>query len=279
MESVSARLAKTAALHAGWTAENLLPRRRLLASNAHFRDLHRGKRCFILGSGKSIVEQDLKPLHGELVITQNNFHVHADIATIAPAYHCVVPMFHPPKYAPDWLEWFRSMDERMPKTTHLFAGLNSRALLEKNGLFDGRRHYVRHGLSSLYLRRAAVDLTRVVMEITTALTQCLELAIFLGCTKIYLLGFDMTQLCEGRDRDWGRFYGTSPVTRNEAESAFDDDFDWDGDNYYHFWKMWRGFALLRSTAEARGSEIVNATRGGLLNCFRRERYEDLIAGP
>jgi len=133
-------------------------------------------------------------------------------------------------------------------------------------------------LSTLYLRHAAYDLTRTVMEIGTALTMCLELALFLGFAKVYLLGFDMTQLCEGRDGQFGRFYGMSPVTRNDAEQKLEDDFEWGDGSYYHFWKMWHGFVLLREAAERRNIEIVNATRGGLLKCFRRGRYEDIVGG-
>lgn len=270
------RLAMEAAVHTKWASVNFMPRRRVLAANERFRNLHRGRRCFILGSGKSILDQDLKLLRGDIVITQNNFHAHEDVGVFAPAYHCVVPMYQPPSYASDWVSWFRAMEARLPKTTQLFAGLTSRALLEQQRFFEGRRHYIRAALSSLYLRNAAYDLTRVVMEIGTALTMCLEVALFMGFSRICLLGFDLSQLCEGRDRDWGRFYGTSPVTRNDAERRFEDDYDWNGENYYQFWKMWRGFVLLRTAAEKRDIQIINATRGGLLNCFHRERYEDIV---
>ena len=62
----------------------------LLKRNTKFKDIHKGQRCFILGSGPSIVKQDLKKLQGEIVITQNNFHVHEDISIINPRYHCVI---------------------------------------------------------------------------------------------------------------------------------------------------------------------------------------------
>ena len=273
------KLVSAAVDHARSMAENLVRRDDpLLRGNERFRDIHRGQRCFILGSGKSILQNDLKLLSGEIVITQNNFHMHEDVDVFAPAYHCVVPMYQPPAYASDWAEWFRSMQERLPSGTQLFAGVGSRDVLEQPRLFEGRRHYVRVGLSPLYLRHAAYDLTRVMMEVGTALTMCLQLALFMSFAKVYLVGFDLSQLCEGQDRDWGRFYGTSPVTRNNAERKLDDDGDWNGDVYFHFWKMWRGFVLLREAAEKRGIEIINATRGGLLKCFHRQRYENIVGG-
>lgn len=270
------KTAGLAAYHALNRTRGLLSRPRALRENERFRNAHAGARCFILGSGRSILEQDLTRLAGEIVITQNSFHAHRDIAVIAPRYHCVVPMFHPPEYDKDWAQWFREMEERLPADTQLFAGLNAQALLDREGLFAGRKGYVQQGLEPLLLRRAPVDLTRRVMNIPTALTQCLTVALFLGCEKIYLLGFDLTQICEGNEKNWGRFYGSSPVTSNPAERAFEKQRLWDGEEWFQFWTIWRACALLRDEAARRGGEIVNATRGGLLDCFRRERYEDVI---
>lgn len=270
------KVATLGAFHAYNVARNLLPSSGPLRANRRFRNLHRGSRCFILGSGRSILEQDLTRLRGEIVMTQNSFHMHADIATIAPRYHCIVPMFQPPEYATDWLQWFREMQERLPDDTQIFAGLNSRPLFEKNGLFQGRAHYIRAGVEPLFVKRAPFDLTRRIMTIPTALTQCLTVALYLGFERIYLLGFDLSQMCEGHGKNWGRFYGSSPVTRNEAERSFERERDWDGENWFQYWNMWQSFAHLRDEATRQGSAIINATRGGLLDCFPRERYEDLV---
>jgi hypothetical protein len=114
------------------------------------------------------------------------------------------------------------------------------------------------------------------MTIQTALVMCLEVALFLGFSRIYLLGFDLSQVCEGREQDWGRFYGTSPITANLAERQIEDQNDRSGATWYHYWLMWISFNLLREEAGRRGSEIVNVGRGGFLNCFERERYEDVL---
>jgi hypothetical protein len=264
------------ASHAFRALQNLGPRNRVLARNEALRGAHRGERCFVLGSGGSILTQDLTLLRGERVITQNNFHVHEAISVIAPSYHCVVPMYQPPKYAPDWTVWFTSMQERLPQTTRLIAGLSSKALLEKHGFFRDRVHYLRQGLEPALLRRPPFDLTRNVMNIETALTQCLEAALFMEFAKIYLLGFDLSQVCEGRDREWGRFYGTSPVTQNAAERSVDELYMSSGMMWLQYWLMWRSFELLRQEGERRGVEIVNLTRGGLLTMFPRASYEEVI---
>jgi hypothetical protein len=270
------RLSLAVAGHAYRSLQNLLPRRKPLARNSELQGIHRGERCFILGSGRSIMNQDLKLLAGEIVMTQNNFHAHADIGIIAPRYHCVVQMYQPPKYAPDWVTWFTSMQNRLPTTTRLIAGDLSRELLDKHRLFENRVNYIHPGLSPLLLRHAAVDLTRNILDVPTALTQCLAVALYMGFSKIYLLGFDLSQMCEGRGSDYGRFYGLSPITSNQAERNFEDEDDISGNNWYTFWLMWVGFGLLRDEGLRLGSEIINATDGGMLSSFRREKYEDVI---
>jgi hypothetical protein len=260
-------------------AQDLGPRHRVLAGNERLRDTHRGERCFILGSGKSILQHDLAPLASEIVITQNHFHVHEQIRMLAPRYHCVIPMYQPPAYASDWVTFFGSMQERLPESTHFFVGLNSKKLIDAERFFQGRVSFVRQGRDPIFLRRPAYDLTRNIMNIQTALVMCLEVALFLGFSRIYLLGFDLSQICEGREQDWGRFYGTSPITASRAERQIEDQNDRSGETWYHYWLMWMGFNLLRQEAERRGSEIVNVGRGGLLTCFERQLYEDVLNLP
>jgi hypothetical protein len=187
-----------------------------------------------------------------------------------------VPMYQPPSSVPDWVTFFRSMEERLPATTQFFVGLNSRPVVEANGFFEGRVAYVEQGLSPLFLRRPAYDVTRYVMNIQTALVLCLEVALFLGFSQIYLLGFDLTQVCETRERQWGRFYGTSPITATDAEREIEEDTDRSGHTWYQHWLMWIGFNLMREEAERRGTEILNVGRGGLLNCFQRGTYESVV---
>src|SRR6185369_9642513 len=73
-------------VNAGMEIQNLFPDS-LLLQNKKFKNLHAGQRCFILGSGHSILTHDLTKLSNEIVITQNHFHSHKDISIIHPKYH------------------------------------------------------------------------------------------------------------------------------------------------------------------------------------------------
>ena len=61
----------------------------LVAKNSELKDIHKCKRCFILGNGPSIKKENLKPLKNEIVFALNNFYVHDDFAEIMGAARVV----------------------------------------------------------------------------------------------------------------------------------------------------------------------------------------------
>lgn len=249
----------------------------LLAANRKFLNCHQGERCFILGSGPSIKEQDMKLLAGRIVMTQNHFHAHEDIGIINPKYHVNVPKYQPQEYDGDWRAWLRSMDERLPDDTILFFGKNTKYLVDELNLFQGRACYLKFGGAFALRKRASVDITKRLMPVPTVLTQCLALAIYMGFSEIVLVGFDLDQIVLSmKDRSQVRFYGLSPITDNNAEVKIEDDAASSGYDWFYWWIIWRQCNLLKAEADRRGIRIVNATKGGLLNMFPRQNYEDVV---
>lgn len=248
----------------------------LLNRNARFHNLHRGERCFILGSGPSIREQAVEKLQGEIVMTQNHFHAHEQIRIINPAYHVVVPKYQPEEFDDDWISWLKSMDERLPGTTVLFFGKNTKYLVDRLAMFEGRAYYMSAGYSASVAINAPVDITRRIMWVPTVLTQCLAIAIYMGFGEIVLLGFDLDQVCRAADRTKVRFYGLSPIISNKAEVDVETSSGASGGDWLQMWAIWRQCNLLKKEAEKNRIKIINATSGGLLNVFERAPFEDLL---
>jgi len=163
----------------------------LLLQNKRFKNAHQGQRCFILGSGHSIMTQDLTRLKNDIVITQNHFHSHKDIQVINPTYHVVIPKFHPADYDKDWIAWIQDMEKKLPAKTTFFFGKNTKALIDVNTTLSSRSFYVNHGYHAICLRNARVDLTKRIMNMPTVITQCITTALYMGFKKIYLAGFDL----------------------------------------------------------------------------------------
>jgi hypothetical protein len=165
--------------------------KKLLGESKKLKDIHKGKRCFILGAGSSIKDQDIRKLAGEYVISVSNTYVHPDFSHIKPKYH-VLPYIlagHGSIYEESrFVSWLAEMDEKTLQAEMLFD-IGDRQLIEKNGLFRNRKiHWVN------YVKKDSrpvdpIDLAQVP-NIWSVSEIAITTAIYLGFDKIYLLGFD-----------------------------------------------------------------------------------------
>ena len=248
-----------------------------LKKNVELKDKYNNERIFILGSGSSILLYDLKVLSNEYVMTQNSFHMHNDISDINPTFHCVVPYYQSENEISVWVDYIADMKARMPDSLFIW-GLNTKALIDKyHEDISAKSYYVRTKYDLLTLKKAKVTISKTIMNIPTVLTQCLSVAIYLGFKEIYLLGFDLDQICHTNDRTFGRFYGMSKITdtkfEEDAEKNSDDETT---DGWYNWWLMNKQFFLIRDFADQNNISIVNGTKGGILSYFKREPIENIV---
>ena len=248
-----------------------------LKKNIELKDKYNNKRIFILGSGSSILLYDLKVLNSEYVMTQNSFHMHKDISYVDPNIHCVVPYYQSNKEISIWVDYIADMKARMPNSLFLW-GLNTKALIDKyHEDISEKSYYIRTKYNLLTLKTAKVNISKTIMTIPTVLTQCLTVAIYLGFKEIYLLGFDLDQICHTNDQTYGRFYGMSKITETEFEKYANQRLDVETtDGWYTWWLMNKQFFLIKHFADQNNISIVNGTQGGILSYFKREPIENII---
>ena len=248
-----------------------------LKKNVELKDKYNNERIFILGSGSSILLYDLKVLSNECVMTQNSFHMHNDISDINPTFHCVVPYYQSENEIRVWVDYIADMKAQMPDSLFIW-GLNTKSLIDKyhEDLRD-KSYYLRTRYNLLTLNKAKVNISKTIMNIPTVLTQCLSVAIYFGFKEIYLLGFDLDQICHTNDRTFGRFYGMSKITdtifEEDAEKNLDDETT---DGWYNWWLMNKQFFLIKLFADQNNINIINGTQGGILSYFKREPIENII---
>ncbi len=248
-----------------------------LKKNVELKDKYNNERIFILGSGSSILLYDLKVLNSEYVMTQNSFHMHKDISYVDPNIHCVVPYYQSNKEISIWVDYIADMKARMPNSLFLW-GLNTKALIDKyHEDISEKSYYIRTKYNLLTLKKAKVNISKTIMTIPTVLTQCLTVAIYLGFKEIYLLGFDLDQICHTNDQTYGRFYGMSKITETEFEKYANQRLDVETtDGWYTWWLMNKQFFLIKHFADQNNISIVNGTQGGILSYFKREPIENII---
>lgn len=165
--------------------------RKLLRELLTLRDRHSGQRCFILGAGSSIKQQDLAKLCGEVVLSVSNTFVHPQFGEFRPKYHFVPPIVasHGHLYPQQrFVEWLRDM-EVSTHDAEMFFHIGDRLWIEKEGLFSKRIvHWVDfHGWEGEAFD--TIDLADLP-AIWSVSELVISAAIYMGFGKIYLVGID-----------------------------------------------------------------------------------------
>ncbi|MEQ8786848.1 MAG: DUF115 domain-containing protein [Pirellulaceae bacterium] len=249
-------------------------RRRLVKENEALRDRHRGRRCFIIGNGPSLAQQDLAPLADDVTIVMNAFYRHPILKTgWRPTIHCMAE----PAAAyddPRLLQILRDCATGANAHLHVFP-IEVRDIVRQYDLLpDERVRYVDfRGTTDSYPSDRQPTLTDTLPYMTNTAHLSLVVAMHLGCSPIYLMGMDHDWLAhKGFDR---HFYAHQGI---ESESGS----LWDLDSYPYLELMessiraWRDYIWLRRIAEQSGFEILNASHGGFLDVFPRADYTKVV---
>lgn len=166
--------------------------RTLLADNVTLKDRHKGKRCFILGAGPTIKQQNISRLAGEMVISVSNTFVHPDYSLIRPSYHVLPPVMASHGQSmpvENFVNWFKAMEQGTGEA-EMFFHIGDRPMIQENGLFLSRAiHWIDYTAGwderlDLPLDLGALPPVWSVSEVA------ISVALYLGFDRIYLLGFD-----------------------------------------------------------------------------------------
>ena len=233
------------------------------------------RRCFVIGNGPSLKDVDLKPLANEYTIGANSFYKHPDARFIGLDYLCINDP-HFMKDEPRSVSWHRTIAEKLP-TTHLVLNETARPLVRAHQLYCGHEvYYVGWGLRTHRAASINLDLTRPLnIGMTTGSSVAIPLALSLGFREIYLIGFDCNWLA-GSSASY-HFYQTHEYFP-EFDSVGKDTrgFSYE-DEVRSVLLEFESHRLLREKAEAMGAQILNATKGGLLDVYERREFVECVS--
>lgn len=242
----------------------------ILKRNKALKNLHAGKRCFLIGNGPSINDQDLLLLRDEIKICFNGFYKHPHCKQIRPDYWMTAD--------PDI--WRKKEQFLLPilKAIELNE-IDVKLFLPRSGMCGVGEsrfldiHYFKYGKSG-YQKNKAIDFCKGIPSAQNVMLVGLMLAFYLGCNPIVLLGADHTWWSWSRQEYRGK----------ETPHFFKNDYSPISERY--------SYDLLQSTiyvqrfqylqlinyAQRRGFDIYNATPAGELDLFPRIEYESLFPG-
>lgn len=227
----------------------------------------KGKRCFVVCNGPSLRPEDLTKIYeaGDYSIGMNLIgRIYKDTPWRATFLSAREAKNFP---GPD--------NTKIPKETECEYILYRRIHYLRSFHTKGRPIYIRDNVSRDFLDHPVfgTDFLGTVPSIGTSTYLCLEFAVFLGFSEIYLIGCDMSYNVNlNRDgtisrNDAGKDYffkteAGDPVTTNQKPNAT--------------WEMEVAFNAAAKAAAENGYNIKNATRGGKLEFFPRVNFDDLF---
>ena len=243
------------------------------------RQRHAGQRCFIIGNGPSIKQQDLSRLGDEVTFVTNWFANHEDYDQIRPDYYCISSH----EVFGGWDAAEPSFDATMReaivsrqwRSHHFFPLLAREAMIGDPDFGQDRCHFLVFERPKTTIEARGTlnwDLTGCLDDGYTGITTfCIPLAVHMGFTEIVLLGCDCDYGIQSAKDPKAYFYDFAKhTTKTTSYNTLDRIWGPGG-------AIFQIYEIVRREAEAQGVRIVNATAGGLLEVFERVEYESLLS--
>jgi hypothetical protein len=233
-------------------------RRESIRRLAELKDIHKGKRAFIIGNGPSLKQTDLTKLKNEFTFGMNRIYLLFPELGFATTYFCSINDLVIEQFSADILAL------PIPK----FLAWHSHRYFPENL----QTQDVPTFLYTTYTGpRFSPDVCGRVWEGATVTNMALQLAFHMGFNQVFLIGVDHNF--------------TSKGDANKLVVSQGDDLNHFAPNYFAKGFKWQlpdldtseiGYALARDAYQKAGREVLDATVGGKLTIFPKVEYNSLF---
>lgn len=242
-----------------------------------YKDLYKGKRCFIIGNGPSLTIEDLEKLKGEITFASNSIYALYKHTSWRPTFHCAWDESFCKKMMSEKedVEWLASNCEAF-FTSIMSEGFAYRDCEDIRNLYyvkDVRGNDGKPGLP-----RFSDDCSRQVYSSGSIAYMMLQLAVYMGFEEMYLLGMDCSFSVEK--------YSDGSVTRNDVrdhnhliqqmEEGQGMALSEEAGIFAGIDMIMDGYRAAKQYADLHGIRICNATKGGKLELFPRVDLDKVI---
>ncbi|MDO8496891.1 MAG: DUF115 domain-containing protein [bacterium] len=268
-------------------AENLAySHRGVLRRNVALKDIKKGGRCFIIGNGPSINDQDLLRLKNEQTIVVNSFWNYNKYKELDPKYYVLLDGDVFPRLDQKmnfFVEQFLSkMNLLSSRSTEFFFHISSKDFMEKKDVFPNNKiHYIfsqGHFKDNLDFN---IDINKIIPYGKNVIVSSIMIAAYMGFEEIYLLGCEHDFLAYPSYKHYEKFphFFSNPYDLSEKEDA----------GYYamsimpyenHIYSsliLFKNYRLLKEklAIEKPAIKIYNATPNSFLDVFPMVKFEDI----
>lgn len=220
-----------------------------------FYNIHKGKRCFILGNGPSLKHTDLSKLKNEFTFGMNRIYLAFEDMGYETSYYVSVNDLVIEQCADEIL------DLDIPRFVSWRAG--KRWLTQQENLFFLYTTYTEP--------KFAKDIRNRLWESATVTYVALQLAYFMGFKEVILIGVDHNFETQGKAN-------TTIVSEGDDPNHFHP-------GYFGKGFRWQlpdldmsevGYRMAKEAFERDGRKVLDATIGGKLDIFEKVEYNTLF---
>ncbi len=212
---------------------------------------HKGERCFIVATGPSLRFEDLETLrrNKEICFSMNSIYEAFGETRWRPDYFLVDDCYMLGDDNVDW-DAIDAPNKLMGDTNEKFWNKKKKdKYLKYHQIYEMCQDRLPHFTDDFS--------TRTYLGYTVTYT-CIQLAAYMGFSKIYLLGVDFSYANE-RNATYGHFY------KEEKKEAVG-----------YTKEVLNAYKATRKYADEHGIQVINATRGGKLEVFERVDFDSLF---
>jgi len=240
-----------------------------------FKDIHSGKRCFLIGNGYSLNKINLKLLENEFIFVANWFCLHKDYPIFKNIYYSKTDQLacRLGKIPPGGYQKFKKN-----KNATFFRDVCFKQVNDRREYFKDDKIYYFHLDRSKDVRigdEINTDITQPTTYAGTSLCDfVLPLIYYMGFTEVYAIGIDANQyIKEYPDYSRAHFYPMEelPLIIQNLMKQYSEGFK-PGN-------LDSSFKYFKELFERDGRKIYNCTIGGDLTVLPRKNYESVINNP
>lgn len=260
-----------------------------MSRNKALKNRHKGKRCFILGNGPSLKHYDLSKLSNEYVFTVNNMMMTDYFKEVNPNFH----LFFDPNFLDFFFNQNPQNDNEKNKMQSIRESLEMHSKLIYFTLYRQKPTFTKlfpslksHYLFNNKMFTSSLKKTSVLHRNTPAfqnvIIYAINMAIYMGFDKIYILGVDMTGFLEHYEYNtinnkWGHIYNKSEedyekLNKFKVENNIDNEF-----SLKNLGKTFQQFKMIQNNVLEKKSQLFNASVHGALDVIPRVDYEKLFS--
>lgn len=227
------------------------------------KDFHKNEKCFVIGNGPSLKVEDLQQLCNRNIPTfatnrifkifdqtewRPTYYVSEDILLMQDAQNIIKEMPVKKRFIPINLKWYEGVD-----------------------ISNADYFYIEYQKPMTETYCLSTDISHNIRCRGTVTTTCLQIAIYMGFSEIYLIGVDHN-FAKMFDKEG------NVVIDNSIQNHFVKDYD-QGivDQGFHVDEATEAYMDVERLSREKGTfRIYNATRGGKLEVFERVNIDNIL---